>query len=242
MTGRIFISFRHKDSPGTARLLFERLEKIFGPDSLFIDFDLPAGVDFVKRLQSQLSECSVVLAIIGPHWLDDRRLQRADDWVRIEIASALARGITVIPVIIDDVVAPTKNELPRALKPLAKRQAFRVEIAHFDRDVLALADELRKVIAPNRVYAPTAGAKQTMEAIRQRIWPILTGERRGLLAVFGAGVAVVIIVAGYVLGIGHIPMVPRLQAALQEATSTIMQPTNVERFLGYLRKPKPLPP
>jgi hypothetical protein len=240
MTGRIFISFRHKDSPGTARLLFERLKDIFGPDSLFIDFDLPAGVDFVKRLQSQLSECSVLLAIIGPHWLDDRRLQRADDWVRIAIVSALARSITVIPVIIDDVVAPTKSELPRALKSLAKLQAFRVEIAHFDRDVLALADRLREVVAPNRVYASTAGAKQTMEAIRQRIWPILTGERRGLWAVLGASVAVVFIVGAFLLGTGHIPAVPKLQA-IQDATSTIMQPTNVDRFFGYLRKVKPPP-
>jgi TIR domain len=239
MTGRIFISFRHKDSPGTARLLFERLKDIFGPDSLFIDFDLPAGVDFVKRLQSQLSECSVVLAVIGPHWLDDRRLQRADDWVRIEIVSALARGITVIPVIIDDVVAPTKSELPGNLRSLAKLQAFRVEIAHFDRDVLALADRLREIVTPDRVYASTAGAKQTMESIKQRIMPVLTGERRGWAAVWVI-LVVAAIVAGYVLGIGHIPAVPKLQA-IQDATSTIMQPTNVDRFFGYLRRVKPPP-
>ena len=224
MTGRIFISFRHRDAASTARLLCDHLKDIFGDDRVYVDFDLPAGVNFEERLHSQLDECSVLLAVIGPHWLEDRRLHKAGDWVRVEIASALARGISVIPVIIDDVAAPTKRELPRDLKSLAKHQAFRVENAHFERDVLALADRLRAYITPGRTYAPTAGVKQTMEKIKQRLMPVLTGERRGIWAVLGSIAVVVIIVGGFVLGIGHIQAVPRLQVALQEAGSTGQTP------------------
>src|SRR4249920_3542751 len=102
MAGKIFINYRREDSIGTAGRLHDRLAQSFGRDKLFMDVDhIPAGVDFVKHLDSQVAECDVFLAIIGPNWLKAknergrRRLDDPEDFVTIEIAAALARDIRV---------------------------------------------------------------------------------------------------------------------------------------------------
>jgi len=149
---KIFINYRHNDSPGTAGRLRDHLQKEFGSNRLFFDVDIPAGVDFEKHLNDQLSESDVFLAVIGPNWLDfrdgqgHRRLDNTDDWVRVEISAALTSDISVIPILVDDADVPNEIDLPSQLKPLAKRQAIRLRNAEFDQDFAALATKLRKAL------------------------------------------------------------------------------------------------
>jgi hypothetical protein len=98
MAGKIFINYRR-----TAGRLHDRLTQTFGRKNLFMDVDhIPAGVDFVDYLPSQVAACDVFLAVIGPNWLDAkdddgrRRFDSPHDFVTIEIAAALARNIRVI--------------------------------------------------------------------------------------------------------------------------------------------------
>ena len=100
MAGKIFINYRRDDSGGTAGRLHDRLAQTFGRKNLFMDVDhIPAGVDFVDYLPSQVAACDVFLAVIGPNWLDAkdddgrRRFDSPHDFVTIEIAAALARNI-----------------------------------------------------------------------------------------------------------------------------------------------------
>jgi hypothetical protein len=57
------------------------------------------GRDFRKAIDQSVANCSVLLALIGRDWLDsrdpegNRRLDNANDFVRIELASALRRDI-----------------------------------------------------------------------------------------------------------------------------------------------------
>ena len=113
MAGKIFINYRRDDSIGMAGRLHDRLAQTFGRDKLFMDVDhIPAGVDFVAHLNSQVAACDVVLVVIGPNWLNakdesgERRLDNPDDFVAIEIAAALARDIRVIPVLVDGARMP----------------------------------------------------------------------------------------------------------------------------------------
>jgi hypothetical protein len=129
----IFISYRHDDSLSTAGRLSDHLKRSFRRSHVFIDADdIPRGTDYVKRLHARLMECDLFLAIIGPKWLQARNIQGnrclddREDWVRIEIASALLRHITIIPVTIDNTPMPNESELPDELKPLARRQAFQL--------------------------------------------------------------------------------------------------------------------
>jgi hypothetical protein len=153
MAGKIFINYRRDDSIGMAGRLHDRFAQTFGRDTIFMDVDhIPAGVDFVTHLNSQVASCEVVLVIIGPNWLrakdkaGQRRLHQAEDFVAIEIAAALARDIRVIPVLVDGTRMPKESELPDGLKPLARRQAVEVRHAHFGQDVQTLIERMREAL------------------------------------------------------------------------------------------------
>ena len=107
-SGRIFISYRRGDTSATAGRLFDRLEGRFGVGSVFMDVDtIEPGLDFVEVIGGAVGSCDVLLALIGARWLgavDEhgrRRLDDPDDFVVLEITTALERGIRVIPVLVD---------------------------------------------------------------------------------------------------------------------------------------------
>ena len=157
MTGKIFINYRRDDSISTAGRLHDRLAQTFGRKNLFMDVDhIPAGVDFVAYLNSQLAACDIFLAIIGPNWLnakDDfnrRRLDNSDDFVAVEIATALARNIRVIPVLVDGAHMPKADQLPDSVKPLVRRNALEIRNAHFGRNAEELVDKVREALQGGR--------------------------------------------------------------------------------------------
>ena len=71
-----------------------------------MDIDnIPFGLDFREQLQDALMANDVVLAIIGPKWTcpargGKLRIHDETDPVRIEIETALKRGIPLIPVLV----------------------------------------------------------------------------------------------------------------------------------------------
>src|SRR5262245_59446705 len=102
---QVFVSYRREDSAANARSIRDRLAGELGDRNVFMDVDdLVAGQRFDEVLQKSLDRCDAVLVIIGPRWLDAlRQKDRAGetDYVRIEIATALSRGILVIPVLVE---------------------------------------------------------------------------------------------------------------------------------------------
>jgi hypothetical protein len=123
MAGKIFINYRRDDSAPHALAI----AGYFGKRNIFIDVDLQAGLKFRTVLEDKLAQCKVVLAIIGPNWVDahdggSRRIDNPEDWVRVEIERALARNIPVIPVLIDGATLPSKSDLPPSLQPLIEYQ------------------------------------------------------------------------------------------------------------------------
>lgn len=130
---RIFISYRRTDSIGHTGRIYDRLVAEFGKDSVFMDVDnIPLGADFSKHIAQEVSKCQVALIIIGNSWTTatgvdgTRRLDSMDDYVRIEVESALQRGIPVIPVLLDGVNMPTRLQLPASLHPLTQRNGVTV--------------------------------------------------------------------------------------------------------------------
>jgi hypothetical protein len=112
------------------------------------------GMDFLAVLNRHLEKCDVVLAIIGPRWLNAqdsqgrRRIDDEADFVRMEIATALSREIRVIPILVDGASHISAADLPDDLKSLARRQAIEVRHDRFGADAEQLADTLRKVMSP----------------------------------------------------------------------------------------------
>src|ERR1700691_5092969 len=153
MPGKIFINYRRGDDPGHTGRLFERLQDEFDPQQLFLDVDnIAPGLDFVRELDHRVAECEVVLAVIGKGWIDardaagKRRLEDPDDFVRLEIEAALNRDKRVIPVLVGEASMPRADELPDALRPLARRNAVRLTHERFRADVQGLVKALQQAL------------------------------------------------------------------------------------------------
>jgi tetratricopeptide (TPR) repeat protein len=192
MAGKIFINYRRDDSISTAGRLHDRLAQTFGRKNLFMDVDhIPAGVDFVDYLHSQVAACDVFLAVIGPNWLnakdDDgrRRFDNPDDFVSIEIAAALARKIRVIPVLVDGARTPKADELPDSVKPLVRRNAVEVRNTHFGRDAEALTNKVREALkdAPRVLRWWPFVASAAARLIAPGLWHIVAGSATAPLLV-----------------------------------------------------------
>jgi hypothetical protein len=141
MLCKIFISYRRDDSAPWAGRLFERLARDIDKRHIFMDVDsIAIGQDFTRILDEQVAVADVLLCIIGRNWIDARNVQgqrRLDDpldFVRIEIASALRRGIRVIPILVDGAAMPEASRLPADIQALSKRNAFRLSHEKFAAD------------------------------------------------------------------------------------------------------------
>ena len=152
----IFLSYRRDDSAGFAGRLSDELEARLGGGSVFRDVDdIQPGEDFVAAITSQLNQVSAVLVMIGPHWLTaavggQRRLDMADDFVRMEIQAALTSGKPVIPLLVDGAAMPAEADLPPVIAALARHQAVTLSDADWKADVARLVESLRPEVAGAR--------------------------------------------------------------------------------------------
>jgi PAN domain/TIR domain len=181
----IFINYRRDDAPGVAGRLFDYLASRYSRGQLFMDVDaMEPGIDFAKQLEVQISQCHAVIAVIGPHWLDardqagHRRLDSDNDYVRVELASALRRDIPVIPVLVDGAVMPAKDRLPDDLKPLARRHALELRHTRFNSDADTIMRALEKIVP--RGHVPWryigSGAALVLIVVLGLLWPIFNAK------------------------------------------------------------------
>ena len=156
LPGRIFISYRRQETAWPAGRLYDVLVEHFPAEQVFKDVDnIDPGDDFVERITGAVASCDVLLALIGPDWLTitdengQRRLDKPEDYVRVEIETALKRKIRVIPILVDPARMPHANQLPPTLAPLARRNA--VEINPITFDTRRLIATVRKTLAELQV-------------------------------------------------------------------------------------------
>lgn len=122
---KVFISYRRDDSIIHARLIHNELAARFGADDVFMDIDdIDYGEDFAARIDENLDGADVVVAVIGPRWAEllQRRLH-GDDYVRHELARALARGLRIVPVLVAK-APPPGDGLPPELDGLRRLNAL----------------------------------------------------------------------------------------------------------------------
>lgn len=136
----VFISYRRADTQDFAGRLADALRSARGLGEVFIDVDaISAGENFSARLDRALEKADICLIIIGPHW-DLSRLSDPDDFVRREIAAALASPHRVIPVLANGAGMPDGKSLPPGLEKLAVLNAASVRHQDFARDCAHLVD------------------------------------------------------------------------------------------------------
>jgi len=87
-------------------------------------------------------------------------MDNPEDLVRLEIATALKRGIRVIPVLVDGASMPRSGDLPDDLKALVRRNALEVSHNRFRADTERMIAEVERALL-------TAAKQSVVELARE---------------------------------------------------------------------------
>lgn len=163
MPAKIFVNYRRDDDPSAAARVRDGLVARYGQSNVFMDVDnLLAGQRFDQELTKALAQCDVLVAIIGPRWMEMLKARAASgerDYVREEIAGALQRKIVVIPARVGRegqlIPLPRQEELPEEIRELALYQKHDVVHEHFGRDVAELVKAISTVRGTKRPQLTT---------------------------------------------------------------------------------------
>ena len=182
---KVFISYRRDDSAGHTGRIYDSVAARFGEAQIFMDVDhIEPGQDFVQVIEDAVSSCNVLIAIIGRDWVTirgrtTRRLDDPQDFVRLEIGTALKQNILVIPVLVQEASMPRKQDLPDDLTGLVRRNALAISDLRWRHDV----DRLIKVLDSERarrgtvIQPPTSSPLPAWLPLRYRkvLWAFVIG-------------------------------------------------------------------
>lgn len=186
----IFLSYRRSDAPSATGRLADTLATVFGAERVFRDvLGIAPGSDFEAALQRSIGGARVLLAVVGPGWLDARdaqgrrRLEDPADMVRQEIVAALDAGLAVVPVLVEGARMPAAPDLPAALQAFARCQAVALDDTRWADDTRRLAETLRR----DHGIEPAAGAAAAPRGVLLDFVELLVQPHRLLLRRVGRG-------------------------------------------------------
>jgi hypothetical protein len=153
-TRSVFLSYRRAKTRHIAGRLADWLTARLKRGQVFMDVEtIEPGTDFAAVIARAVASCRVLIAMIGPTWATTtdqhgrRRLDDHDDFVVLEIQTALERGIPVIPVLVDGAKMPERGDLPEALQGLTRCQAVRLDHDTFLSDVTVLHNAVKRILS-----------------------------------------------------------------------------------------------
>lgn len=156
---RIFINYRRQDTEGYVGRLYDHLLKQFKAYDIFMDVqNIEPGADFVQVLEEAVSACDIFLTMIGPHWLTlknaegERRLDEWNDFVRIELETAIKQEKIVIPILVGNAKMPNPAQLPESIQSLARRHAVVLSHTRFATDVEDLIKFMRDMLPSHPTF------------------------------------------------------------------------------------------
>lgn len=158
---KIFISYRRDDSQIIAHRIYDELAKVFGAEQVFIDVDdIPPGEDFRDFLSREIANSDVVLILIADKWASimRQRLRNPDDFVRVELLSALEQRKRTIPILLGDAKMPNPQDLPERIRTVFPYlNAKSVSLTkHFHRDMqelIPLLQDWETIVVPRPLPA-----------------------------------------------------------------------------------------
>lgn len=129
----VFVSYRRNDAASAAGRLAAGLQEHLGHRRVFLDLEgIRPAQAWADSIGAALSHCRVGVVVIGPRWLapgadgGTPRLQLPDDVLRREVATLLASGKTVVPVLVDGARLPEADALPSDLAMLPRLQTLTI--------------------------------------------------------------------------------------------------------------------
>jgi len=141
----IFLSYRRTDGPQACRV-HDWLALRFGRDAVFMDVSaIPFAVSFPEFIGTAISASRILVALIGRDW--HTRMQDPGDPVRMELETAVAAGVPVLPVLIGTTPMPGPEDLPASLASIATKNAAVVGVLHdFDTHMRALLPKIESML------------------------------------------------------------------------------------------------
>lgn len=165
----IFMNYRTQDAPEAATLIERELSRVFGDENVFrASKSIGPGSRYPQELLTAVRRSHVLLAVIGPRWLEARSADAPgapadpDDWTCREIREAFESGTVVIPVLVSRAERLRAEDLPPELDVLADCQYRRFDHRNADADLSCLVDDLIGLLpelaqaARKNGYAPKA--------------------------------------------------------------------------------------
>ena len=165
----VFISYRRDTDAARAVMLDGMINGAFNQQKgnpkvmIYRDTSERLGVTWPEELHDRCRAASIVLAVIGPNWLEARdkyarrRIDQADDWVRQEIELALAGDGTLIPIAFGGTGIPPREALPESIGDLAIRRGVTV------RD--EFPDDLQPVLREIELHLPASDTQSARSDI-----------------------------------------------------------------------------
>jgi len=150
---RIFICYRRRgEGSGYGGRVADKLIKHFGQSKCFRDIEnIETGVDFVQSIKEAVGVCEVLVVVIGPDWATQEdahnrpRIKDPNDFVRLEVGTALQRNIRVIPVLVGGAQVPIEDVLPEDLEALSRRQAHELTDSRWEYDTDQLIRSIESI-------------------------------------------------------------------------------------------------
>lgn len=161
----ISLSYRRIDSAAITGRVYDHLVTRYGADKVFMDVSgIPYGADYREHIQEVFRDTKLILAMVGPEWVGKNakgeRIQEMLDPIRVEINTAMAQKIRILPVRIDNAKMPDADELPEDIREFAYRNAMPLDSGidfplHIERLVTYIDTTLG--LKPIAKPAPTPG-------------------------------------------------------------------------------------
>lgn len=210
----VFISYRRDDSAGHTGRLYDHLYEKLGKEYVFMDIDtIEPGMDFVEAIDKEIKGCSVLIVVIGDEWLtasdeNGRRLDDPNDFIHIEIRSALRRDLRIIPVLVKGAKMPAASDLPDDIAALSRRHALELSDSRWNYDIKRLlttlatslekADDRKKELADQDKITLAQGDDKKETLVAEKISPVTHNEKnsilRYLIPVLGVGLIVSLLI------------------------------------------------
>jgi hypothetical protein len=182
----IFISYRREETAPYARRLRDRLVQEFGQDQVFMGIDAIAlGVDFVKAIEEAVAAVDVLICVMGPEWstiTDEsgkRRLDDPNDFIRLEVATALKRDIQVIPVLVKRATLPSAGAgvEPEGVQALVLSASAVAIYASFLKSHIKILNEVEDRTGLKLLTGLGTRNRRWLLKLRSVMWPINEGYR-----------------------------------------------------------------
>ena len=180
----IFVSYRRDDAAHVTGRIADALAARVGRENVFVDVDsVAAGEDFVRKIETTIRGSDIFLAVIGANWLSastaqgQRRIDLPGDFIRLEVGTALAAGVRVIPVLVDGASTPRAEDLPEDIRQLVRHNAVFINHTTFARDMRELIDQLklpgsaRRRAGINPLAMPIGAGAIVLSMLALAAWP-----------------------------------------------------------------------